>query len=601
MGKVRFAVLAVLVMLLFAFGFPAAAYAASDDLPALSFENGVEKVYAGVPFEVPVKLSPAADRDISFSVTGSDGSSFSGVVKAGEKTGTIKLDAPPEHDGRVSYTLDSSAAYSIGKKDSVLLMGYKVPEFRLSYQGLKYIKINETIELEIAKDSDDYVVQDTLFTVRAGSENGQVIAQATVERWGKRTTLRITNNGELDRRVDLYVCVDATGKVIGKLDAIMGTVNDEGMRTVNTDKNQIAISFDCAYNDTHVDYILDLLDEYNIKTTFFVTGFWVDKFPHTLKKIYERGHEIGNHTLNHPRLTELSDKSIYKELNTVSDKVEEIIGVRPNLFRPPYGIYSPRVVGIADVLGCDTILWAHDSMDWKPKPREEVIIKKSTEKTVAGDIILFHAGAELTEKTLPVVLERLTKDKGLEIVRISALVYDGDVSVTPEGLVTAGSDYASYTGSDLFAGVYTPDVADASLSLRFGDDTWFLHEDEAAAIKAGLTGVEVSQNLTADVSAAAEGDVVGTVVFSRYTHPDMTAELVVGAQAGNAAVTPAVSAGDAPDAEASPDTDSNDEQTPEDKSGEDSCASLANVLTFVSVLGMVAVVVVLVLKKRSEK
>ena len=91
--------------------------------------------------------------------------------------------------------------------------------------------------------------------------------------------------------------------------------------SVERDDNKIALTFDCAWNDDDIDSILDTLDKYNCKATFFVVGDWAEKYSESLKKIYDRGHEIGNHSYNHADYTKMSAEAITADL----DKCDGIV------------------------------------------------------------------------------------------------------------------------------------------------------------------------------------------------------------------------------------------------------------------------------------
>lgn len=187
----------------------------------------------------------------------------------------------------------------------------------------------------------------------------------------------------------------------------------------------------------------------------------------------------------------------------------------------------------------------------------------------------------------------------MEVVQISSLVYDGDRSVSPEGLVTPGADYASYTGSDLFAAKSAAElIADipegVQLSCEFDGSSWFIHEDEAAAIVADMSGVEVTASFTKELSTAEANENVGTAVFSYYGQPDMMAELVV---MGDAA-TEVSSSDPQPDSAEISGADVQSEK-PNDTVTEDTCSSMVGVLAVVSVLGMVVAAVLFFVKKRA--
>lgn len=133
--------------------------------------------------------------------------------------------------------------------------------------------------------------------------------------------------------------------------------------SVQTPEKKVAISFDAAWGDEHTLGILDTLDQYKIKATFFLVGFWVDTYPKDVEAIFLRGHEIGNHTSTHPNMAQISKEQIEQELNTTSQKIEAITAQKPTLFRPPFGAYSNTLIETAEELGYQTIQWDVDRLD----------------------------------------------------------------------------------------------------------------------------------------------------------------------------------------------------------------------------------------------
>jgi len=189
---------------------------------------------------------------------------------------------------------------------------------------------------------------------------------------------------------------------------------------VETDEKMVAISFDAAWGDQYTSDILDILDRYNVKTTFFLVGFWVDKYPDMVRKIKERGHDVGNHSSTHPHMSKLSVEQIDQELNSTGNKIKEITGESPFLFRPPFGDYNNRLIETAANNGYYTIQWDVDSLDWKELGTQPVV-DRVTRNVKKGSIVLFHNNAKYVLEYLPLVLERLQKE-GYQIVPISQLI-----------------------------------------------------------------------------------------------------------------------------------------------------------------------------------
>ncbi len=199
---------------------------------------------------------------------------------------------------------------------------------------------------------------------------------------------------------------------------------------VARDDNVISISFDASWGGDKTLKLLDILDQYEIKTTFFLVDIWVQKYPELVQEIAARGHEIGNHSTSHPHMSQLSEEKIVSELKTMSDHVEELTGTRPTLFRPPYGDYNNRVILTSRAQGYEAIQWSVDSLDWKNRGREE-IVRRAT-KVQSGDIVLFHNDSEYIVEALPEVLEYY-KTNGFKVVPVSEILLDGETAIDIQG------------------------------------------------------------------------------------------------------------------------------------------------------------------------
>lgn len=215
----------------------------------------------------------------------------------------------------------------------------------------------------------------------------------------------------------VYISVKTTGSIVD----VFSAKKELPIYSVETDKKKIAISFDAAWGDEYTLDILDTLDEYNVKSTFFLVGFWVDKYPDHVKEIHRRGHDVENHSTTHPNMSELSVQQMEEEINTTGDKIKEITGAKPTLFRPPFGDYNDQLIKTLRKNGYYGIQWDVDSLDWKELGVESVV-DKVTRNVRNGSIVLFHNNAKYIKEYLPLVIERLQAD-GYEIVPISELIY----------------------------------------------------------------------------------------------------------------------------------------------------------------------------------
>jgi polysaccharide deacetylase family sporulation protein PdaB len=193
--------------------------------------------------------------------------------------------------------------------------------------------------------------------------------------------------------------------------------------SVETEEKKVAISFDAAWGADDTDKLLDILKEYDVKATFFLCGYWVDKYPNEVKKIYESGHELGNHSKTHAHGAQLSLSQNVEEIMGAHAKVKNLLGIDMNVYRPPYGEYNNTVIQAAEDSNYYPIQWDVDSHDWMNKGVDYEINRVLNNKNLRnGSIILFHNDAKDTPVALPVILKGL-KEKGYSIGTVSDLIY----------------------------------------------------------------------------------------------------------------------------------------------------------------------------------
>jgi len=191
---------------------------------------------------------------------------------------------------------------------------------------------------------------------------------------------------------------------------------------VETDKPQVAISFDAAWGADDTELLIGILEEKNVKATFFLCGYWVNKYQTEVKALYAAGHDIGNHGDTHAHGAQLDLAQNQREIQGVHDKIKELLGIEMDLFRPPFGEYNNVVLEAAESLGYYTIQWDIDSLDWKNYGVEHEVNQVLNHKHLGnGSIILFHNDADHTPAALPQIIDGL-RQKGFEIVPISELI-----------------------------------------------------------------------------------------------------------------------------------------------------------------------------------
>mgnify|MGYP002589183161 CR=1 FL=1 len=217
---------------------------------------------------------------------------------------------------------------------------------------------------------------------------------------------------------------------VGSATAFAGNDRKLPIYCVETEKKQIAISFDAAWGNDDTQTLIDILKEYNVPATFFVVGSWVDKYPESVKALSDAGHQVQNHSNTHPHMPQLSKQQMRDELESCNSKIKAITGVCPTLLRPPYGDYNNRVITTARVQGFVPIQWSVDSLDWKNRGAQEIINRAT--KVKSGDIVLFHNDSQYILDALPAVLKYYAEN-GYSVVPISEILLTGETTIDIQG------------------------------------------------------------------------------------------------------------------------------------------------------------------------
>lgn len=198
----------------------------------------------------------------------------------------------------------------------------------------------------------------------------------------------------------------------------------------------VALTIDAAWEDDKTEFILKTLDEYDVKATFFLCGFWAEKYPDMVKEIAEHGHVIGNHSATHPHMAGMSADGIQKELSSFDDLLFGITGTRSTLFRAPYGEYDDNVILTARSAGYQVIQWDVDTVDWREERSAQTILDETLSKLSSGCIILCHNNGYQIETYLPALLKS-AQEKGYRFVTIDELLLDGATIIDVNGRMKA--------------------------------------------------------------------------------------------------------------------------------------------------------------------
>lgn len=191
--------------------------------------------------------------------------------------------------------------------------------------------------------------------------------------------------------------------------------------SVNTSRKVVALTFDDGPHGKLTPQLLDLLRRENVRATFFVLGSLVEANPQIVQRMAAEGHEVANHTWNHPRLPSLSREKFDEQIRKTTEIIEQNTGQKVTIMRPTYGLYNERVKNeLLEEYGLDIILWSVDPNDWK-KPGANAVARRLVEGAHPGAILLAHDIHPGTIAAMPRAIADL-KAKGYEFATVSELL-----------------------------------------------------------------------------------------------------------------------------------------------------------------------------------
>ena len=193
----------------------------------------------------------------------------------------------------------------------------------------------------------------------------------------------------------------------------------------NTGLPEVALTFDDGPNPANTPQLLAILKKYHVQATFFDVGRLVKLYPYLARQEIADGHIIGNHTWSHAYLPALTPDMMRKQIAKTSDIIQQVTGIRPIFFRPPYGAVSANVLTIINEFGLTTVIWNNDAQDWSI-PGTFTIITRVLAAARPGAIILLHDGGGNRSQTiaaLPTIIQQL-RAQHLQFVTMAQLVAD---------------------------------------------------------------------------------------------------------------------------------------------------------------------------------
>ncbi|WP_448819937.1 polysaccharide deacetylase family protein [Cetobacterium sp.] len=191
----------------------------------------------------------------------------------------------------------------------------------------------------------------------------------------------------------------------------------------DSQSKKIALTFDDGPNDSSLPKILDLLKEEKIKASFFFIGKNILSNKEEVKRTYDEGHLVLNHSYTHSNFNTASQETITSEIKEANNAINNILGITPTLYRPPYGIITENEKIVVKNLEMNIVLWNVDGEDWNIKRSVDYVIRTQEKETKNGSIILMHTqpnkdtSYEALKKLIPYY-----RNQGYEFVKLDELL-----------------------------------------------------------------------------------------------------------------------------------------------------------------------------------
>lgn len=419
--KIRRTFLLIIVTVLICVSFTASA---ESQKIALSFSANMIYVVANGNMPVEVSASRAPKDDLVFEYTYLD-ETHTATLPAGATALTLTLKTP-QVTNKATYELSivKGELYALGAHSNANLVVMEGLTFAPYLDGYAFSQVNKTLTLNYEVRNANALSAYTAFEYR--DEFGEVLATARFSKSYPTGSFKINVPGDWSgiRKAAVWM---GDRKLSDDMQIVIYS-NESPLYKVDTTEKKIAVTIDCGAGSAwHARRWMDLLDKYNAKVTFFVTGYWANNGGDILEEMLAHGHEIGNHTWTHPRIPEMKVSALRKELaDTNQVVIDATDGFTPVYFRAPYGSWDSRMVSLISNWGYLSVQWTVDSCDSFEGIHSTTVYKNSvSDKIVPGAIVLFHNDSphfSIMEK----VFDYYTKELGMELVRVSDLIPDDD-------------------------------------------------------------------------------------------------------------------------------------------------------------------------------
>lgn len=212
----------------------------------------------------------------------------------------------------------------------------------------------------------------------------------------------------------IIACVSLVGFIGGKAEQV--TANSEELFYRSDTPKGVSMMFNVYEHTENVQAIMDILDEYGAKATFFLGGCWADDNIDIVRDIAKRGHEVGSHGYFHKDHSKMSYEQNLSEITPSVKLLNAMLGFDIKLFAPPSGAFNHSTINAATSLGLKTIMWSRDTIDWRDQD-EKLIVSRATKNLENGEFILMHP-TNATVKALGEIVKYI-RQSGFEAVTVS--------------------------------------------------------------------------------------------------------------------------------------------------------------------------------------
>ena len=189
-----------------------------------------------------------------------------------------------------------------------------------------------------------------------------------------------------------------------------------GIALGNNEKQYIYLTFDLGYEAGYTANILDVLKENNTPATFFITAHYLNTAEDLVKRMIDEGHIVGNHTVNHKSMPDISDEELRNEVMTLHQSIYEKFKYEMKYLRPPKGEFSERTLALTETLGYKTVMWSFAYVDWEEnrQPSHDKALKTIMDNLHNGEIMLLHATSKTNSEIMSEMIQKI-KQEGYEI------------------------------------------------------------------------------------------------------------------------------------------------------------------------------------------